>query len=235
MKMGCYLVHSVSTNTRTNAQAFSHCSVQGHHHSEYGISYHADHNSIRWAMSVGCLIDPNSVAMKYMRKNVKRRPIIGCGALVGTDLSTLVISDTHAPYHHKDTMKFLLAAQETLELDTAVHVGDIVDNHYTSFHDPEYGAYSPEDELKMARAFCQELEYHFPELLIAEGNHDLLNKRKAKTAGISEACLRSYNDNFGVGKGWDWQESHFFEIGDAQPMLLPMVLKSNGRWNGKIL
>ena len=235
MKQQCYMVHSVSTNTRTNAQAFSHCSVQGHHHSEYGISYHADHNNLRWAMSVGCLIDPKSVAMRYMRKNVKRRPILGCGALIGSDRRTLVISDTHAPYQHKDTIPFLLAARDELSLDTCIHVGDVVDNHYTSYHEPEYGAYGPEVELKKARKFCQELESYFPDMLISEGNHDLLNKRKAKTAGISEASLRSYNENFGVGEGWKWDESHFFEIGDAQPTLLPMVLKPNGRWNGKIL
>jgi len=186
-------------------------------------------------MSVGTLADPNSIAMRYGKKFVKRRPVLGCGAIIGSKFRALVISDTHAPYHHRDTLAFLKAAKKDLQLDTIYHVGDVVDNHYASYHESEYDAFSPAVELKKAREFCQELQSMFPIMKISEGNHDLLNKRKAKTAGLAECSLRSYNENFGTDDGWDWQESHFFEIGDSQPVLLPMVLKANGRWIGRIL
>ena len=235
MKQQLYMVHSVSGNTRSNASAFSHCSVQGHWHSEYGISYHGDHNNLRWAMSVGCLADPNSPAMRYGKKFVKRRPVLGCGAVVGTKFRALVISDTHFPYHHRDTFAFLKAAKQKYKPKIVLHVGDIADNHYVSYHESETDAYGPAQELKKTRENCAELQKMFPVMDISEGNHDLLNKRKAKTAGISLESIRSYNENFKTKDTWNWQESHFMEIGDAQPKLIPMVLKKNGRWIGRIL
>ena len=235
IKQNLYMTHSVSGNTRSNASAFSHCSVQGHHHSEYGISYHGDHANLRWSMSVGCLADPNSVAMRYGRKFVKRRPILGMGAVIGSEVRIMVISDTHAPYHHSDAMRFILACAEDIEPNLILHVGDISDNHTVSYHESETDAYSPMDELERAIEFCQELESHFPKMLISEGNHDLLTKRKAKSCGIPAHCLRSYNDNFGVGQGWQWAESHYIPIGDAQPVLYPMLLNAAGRWVGRVL
>lgn len=77
----CLLTHTVSGNARTNANKFSHCSVQGHHHSEYGVHYYADHASLRWHAATGCLIDPDSPAFNYNR-GILKRPILGCAVIV---------------------------------------------------------------------------------------------------------------------------------------------------------
>lgn len=78
----CYLTHSVAANTRVNAYKFSHCSVQGHHHGEFCISYYADQLSLRWAMSVGCTIDHHAPAMRYGSNNRNKKPILGCGVII---------------------------------------------------------------------------------------------------------------------------------------------------------
>lgn len=78
----CLIQHSISTSTLNNATKFSHCSIQGHFHSTFGIEYFADCNMLRWSMTVGCLIDSNSPAFNYARKAVLKRPIIGCGAII---------------------------------------------------------------------------------------------------------------------------------------------------------
>ena len=78
----CYMTHSVSANTRVNAYKFSHCSVQGHHHGEFCISYYADQLTLNWAMSVGCTVDHNAPAMRYAAGNRNKKPIIGCGIII---------------------------------------------------------------------------------------------------------------------------------------------------------
>lgn len=81
-KQWCLLVHSVSSNARNNSIRFSHCSVQGHHHSEFGVHYYADSNNLRWHMSVGCLINSKSPAFNYQKTSVFKKPILGCGVII---------------------------------------------------------------------------------------------------------------------------------------------------------
>ncbi len=78
----CLMTHNLTANTLSNARNYSHCSVQGHHHSLFGVEYFSDQRTLRWAMSTGCLIDIESPAFNYMRQTVIKRPIIGCGALI---------------------------------------------------------------------------------------------------------------------------------------------------------
>lgn len=76
------LVHSIGINLKTNSTRYSHSSVQGHHHSTFGINYVADTDTLRWAMGVGCLIDPKSPAFMYDKKNIVSRPILGSGVVI---------------------------------------------------------------------------------------------------------------------------------------------------------
>lgn len=79
----CYMTHSVSANTRVNAYKFSHCSVQGHHHGEFALAYYADQLTLNWSMSVGCTIDHHAPAMRYGAVNRNKKPILGCGVILG--------------------------------------------------------------------------------------------------------------------------------------------------------
>ena len=85
----CMMVHAMSKTTLTNAKTHSHCSIQGHHHGTYGLEYFADKQVLRWSMTVGCLIDPDSPAFNYAKGNTNNRPIIGCGAIVN-DMPMLI-------------------------------------------------------------------------------------------------------------------------------------------------
>ena len=82
---GCLLVHSMGANTLSNARNHSHHSIQGHHHSRYGIEYFGDTNQLRWSMTVGCLIDMHHPAFNYAAKATLNRPIIGCSAIIDNE------------------------------------------------------------------------------------------------------------------------------------------------------
>ena len=132
--------------------------------------------------------------------------------------NTLIISDTHAPYHHRDTLAFLDALIAEYDLVEAKHTGDIVDNHFGSFHDIEQGTHSPQDEHRLACRFIKKLEERFPELTVVLGNHDILSERKATRAGIQLPHIRSFNDRYDVN--WNWVDEDYFKIDQYNDCLL---------------
>lgn len=227
--------HSISSNTKNNAQKFSHNSIQGHHHSEFGIFYAADTNQIRWSVSVGCYLDPNSPAARYARGSVLKRPILGCGMLVGGKKSFLIISDAHFPYHHRDMFAHLIALDAYYGFDEILCVGDLIDHHAGSYHESEPDALSPEDEYYAAQECLWELQSLFPKMTITFGNHDQIPERKLKTAGLPSMMVSDYNSLYDLENQWLWLDEYKFDSTGSMPILQPMRLKHNHRWDGRIL
>jgi predicted phosphodiesterase len=229
------LRHSVSASTKNNAQRFSHNSIQGHHHSEYAIVYSADSNQLRFSMTVGAFLDPKSPAAKYAATNVLKRPILGCGMLLGAR-RFLIISDMHIPYHHRDSFRFLEALDAEYDFHEILCTGDMLDHHRGSYHESEPEAMGEEEEYYAAKKAVNELQCIFPKMTIVVGNHDEIPRRKLKTAGLPSSMLSDYNTLYGLSKnGWKWVDEYKFDSKGSLPMLQPMTLKSNHRWNGKII
>jgi len=132
--------------------------------------------------------------------------------------NTLIISDTHAPFHHRDTLPFLDALVDHWGIEDAKHTGDIVDNHFGSFHDVEHGTMSAKDEHIQAKKFVKKLEERFPSLTVVLGNHDILAERKATKAGIMMEHLNDYNSRYDVN--WNWVEDDFFKVDQYNHCLL---------------
>ena len=115
----------------------------------------------------------------------------------------LVISDTHAPYQHPDTIKFLKAIKDKYNPDRVIHIGDEIDNHAMSFHPSDQSLYSAGDELKAAREVIWQIEELYPKVEVMESNHGSMAYRKAMVAGIPKEILRPYHTVLDV-KNWTW-------------------------------
>ena len=168
------MVHAIGTNTQQNATKMAHNSIQGHHHSAFGVEYYADKSLLRWSMSVGCFLDPDSPAARYGAGNVHKRPILGCGALFG-EQKILVISDLHIPYHHGDAFDFLQALDDEYSFDKILNVGDLYDHHAGSYHESETDAMNPEEEYEVSKEFAKDLQSIFPKMTITTGNLSLIH------------------------------------------------------------
>lgn len=227
------MTHSVGANPIQNAARYSHNSIQGHHHSVFGISYNADMNNLRWHMSVGCLLDQNSPAARYGKQAVLKRPILGCGVIEGNKGNFLVISDLHIPYHHPDSFRFLKQVHKAYNCKNVICVGDLVDNHSGSYHESEPDAYGPEEEYELSIKYMQELQSIFPKMVITPGNHCLIPQRKAKTVGLPASMLSNFNRIYDLESTWKWVDVHKFDSGNGRPVLVPMRLNKKG-WDGKI-
>ena len=70
--------HQFSANVLKAAEQMGMCTVQGHYHSKFEILYTSSPLALNWGMTVGCLIDSNTLAFEYNKLQTKR-PIIGCG------------------------------------------------------------------------------------------------------------------------------------------------------------
>lgn len=118
--------------------------------------------------------------------------------------SILVISDTHFPYQHPDTVAFLRAIKRKYNPDKVVHIGDEIDGHSLSFHTHDPDLFAPKDELKKAIQMLRPLYKLFPEVDLVESNHGSLVYRRAKVAGLPIDVFKRYGEIIEAPQGWRW-------------------------------
>uniref|UniRef100_A0AAU6W013 Calcineurin-like phosphoesterase n=1 Tax=Pseudomonas phage Ulina01 TaxID=3138549 RepID=A0AAU6W013_9CAUD len=149
--------------------------------------------------------------LKDMRELKEPKPEDFLGYDVQVDSSViLVIPDQHAPYHHPDTIDFLIEVAAHYRPTMVVNLGDETDGHAMSFHDSDPNLMSAGPELVEARKFIHELERVFPVQFVCHSNHGSLLYRKAKAHGIPVEYLRTYREvlfpegSASRGLGWSW-------------------------------
>ena len=231
--MTTLMVHSAGSSLLNVVKSHSLNVIQGHHHSVAGCEFWADSSLLRWSLGVGSLLNPNSPAARYGSKAVLKRPILGCGVLIGPK-NTLVISDLHVPYHHDCSFRFLKRVAELYECEKVLNVGDIVDHHSGSFHTSETDAMTPDEEFDLTIAQLHKLQAIFPKMIITRGNHDDIPKRQAKEQGLSTRFLSDLNKIYELDNGWKWVDQYEFDTKIGHPVFIPMTLKPGGKWDGKV-
>ncbi len=115
-----------------------------------------------------------------------------------------VVGDLHLPHNHRDAFDFLQAMKEEFRSDRVICIGDEIDGHSISMHDPDPDLQSPGDEFNTALIGIERLYKMFPRMDLIESNHGSLMFRRAKKFGLPKVYMKSYNDIYGVGKGWQW-------------------------------
>lgn len=128
--------------------------------------------------------------------------------LTGDPKNVLIIGDTHLPFEKEGYLEFCREQQEKFNCGTVVHIGDLVDNHAISYHEHDSEGRSAGDEYRDALARCHDWYKVFPNVKICIGNHDALPFRKAFTAGLPSAWLKSYQEILESPKTWEWDFTH---------------------------
>lgn len=124
----------------------------------------------------------------------------------------LVISDTHFPYHHKDTFRFLEKLNKHYKPDCVVHIGDEMDWHSINVsHVINPDLPSPADELLSGQSLCHQLEKIFPSMWLLESNHGSMVLRRAMAKGMSKWFIKDYNEILDVSNKWKWTERLILE------------------------
>ena len=115
----------------------------------------------------------------------------------------LIIPDTHAPYHHRNTLNFLKEVHAKYNCqDLVIHIGDLFDFHAISKYTVEMDSPPATEEYQRALKFSSKLGALFPNGVLVLGNHDIRAEIGLKTIGVPLTLLKSTKDLFGLPKGW---------------------------------
>ena len=85
-----------------------------------------------------------------------------------------------------------------------IFIGDVIDNHYASYHETDPNGYSGGTELDLAIERIQKWAEMFPIADVLIGNHDRIIMRKAFSSAIPKEWIKSYNEV--LGTNWNWVE-----------------------------
>jgi len=124
----------------------------------------------------------------------------------------LVIGDLHEPFGRDGYLEFCKQAFVKYECNRVVFIGDIIDNHYSSFHDTDPDGHSAAREFALAEERIKRWYRAFPNAKVCIGNHDLIPNRKVFNAGVSELWVRKIGDVLNVP---NWEFGEEFVIDDV--------------------
>ena len=124
--------------------------------------------------------------------------------------NTLVIGDLHAPFVKKGYLEFCIEMYEYWKCNRVVFIGDIIDNHFSSFHEASPDGHSAAMELQLAREQIAGFYEAFPDAYVCLGNHDLIPDRKRFSAGLSESWVRSVGEVMDTPR-WKYAEEWEFD------------------------
>ena len=126
--------------------------------------------------------------------------------------NVLVIGDLHEPFCLDNYLEHCVETYNKYKCDEVVFIGDIIDNHASSYHETDPDGHSAGQELKMAIQRIKEWYKAFPKATVIIGNHDRLIMRKAYSSGLSKLWIKDYAEVLGT-PGWNFTES--IEIDDV--------------------
>lgn len=124
----------------------------------------------------------------------------------GNPDNVLIIGDLHAPFNLPNYLEFCLNQQRKYKCGKVIFIGDIIDNHFSSYHESDPDGMSAGDELDKAINEIQKYYKVFPNATVIIGNHDRLVYRKAFTGGVSKRWIKEYKDVLRV-PNWEFVEN----------------------------
>lgn len=128
------------------------------------------------------------------------------GRLKDDSKRVLVIGDLHEPFCLDGYLEHCVSIKEKYNCNEIVFIGDVIDNHYSSYHETDADGLGGGDELELAIQKIAKWVKAFPDAYVTIGNHDRLIFRKAQTGGIPQRWIRSYNEVL-EAPNWKFVES----------------------------
>lgn len=116
----------------------------------------------------------------------------------------LVIGDLHEPFVRPGYLEFCLDVWNRYNCNRVVFIGDIIDNHYSSYHETDPDGMGGGEELERAIKGVRRWRDAFPVADVTIGNHDRLIMRKAFSSSVPRKWIKSYNEV--LGTSWNWTE-----------------------------
>jgi len=153
----------------------------------------------------GCEGYAPSPAQRRKRLKEREAHIKSVAPPKGNVSRVLCIGDIHAPFDLDSYFDFCVDVHERYKCDKVVFIGDVVDNHYSSYHEADPDGMVAGRELDLAIERLQRWNNQWPEADVLIGNHDRIVARKAQTAGIANRWIRGYAEALNT-PDWNFTE-----------------------------
>lgn len=111
--------------------------------------------------------------------------------LVKVEDKILVIGDLHEPFCLDGYLAHCKAIYAKHNCNKVIFIGDVIDNHYSSFHEPDPDGLGGGDELELATKRLSKWYKAFPVADVCIGNHDRIVTRKAFSGGVPKRWIKS--------------------------------------------
>lgn len=126
--------------------------------------------------------------------------------------NVLVIGDLHSPFIKEGYLEHCIKVKEKYKCNKVVFIGDIIDNHYSSYHENDPDGHGAGEELERAKKQIAEFYKAFPKAYVCLGNHDILPNRKAFSSGLSKQWVKSISE---VLETPNWEYAEEFVINNV--------------------
>lgn len=118
----------------------------------------------------------------------------------------LVIGDLHEPFCLDAYLEHCIYVYSKYNCNRVVFIGDVIDNHYSSYHEVDPDGLGGGDELDLAIKRLSRWVKAFPVADIMIGNHDRIIARKAFSSGIPKKWIKEYKEVLNAPE-WNFTES----------------------------
>ena len=142
--------------------------------------------------------------LKQIRPRLNGNVLKAYNFLTQRQTRVLVVGDLHCPFDLDGYLDFCKDMYARHNCNRVVFIGDIIDNHYSSYHESDPDGYGGGKELERAIKRVKKWYTAFPVADVLIGNHDRIIMRKAFSSAIPKAWVKSYNEV--LGTSWNWQE-----------------------------
>jgi len=120
--------------------------------------------------------------------------------------NVLAIGDLHLPFGLEGYLEHCIETYNKYKCNEVVFIGDIIDNHASSYHETDPDGHSAGQELRLAISQVKLWYDAFPKASVIIGNHDRLIMRKAYSSGLSKLWIKDYAEVLGT-PNWKFIES----------------------------
>jgi len=122
----------------------------------------------------------------------------------------LVIGDLHEPFCLDGYLKFCKEQYAIHNCNKVVFIGDVIDNHYSSYHESDANGMGGKFELEQAVKKLSKWYKAFPKADVTLGNHDRIIMRKAQTSNIPSKWIKEYKEVLETPK-WNFCTEVFYD------------------------
>jgi len=122
----------------------------------------------------------------------------------------LCIGDIHSPFDRTDYLNHLIETYQRFNCNKVVFLGDVIDSHFSSYHETSANGLGGGDELALAIKKIAPYYKAFPKAVVLWGNHDRMVMRKAQTSGIPVEWIRDISEVLQT-PGWTFMMDYYLD------------------------